>query len=196
MVPSFSGAVRGIKAAISRIALLPLEFDATVDDESSKFAFGLSGPVHVLRRAAFAVKKHDHSGCSNTELSPTRLQTTTRKFANLHILWNQHRHEVRPIKQTSSFTSLLILHSTAPALHNLRTRAIRAAQPQARIIPEASYLLASDTNCASTDRMPPKLQRQKTIEEQYQKLSQLEHILLRQLGFPFQDGALWCGVVA
>jgi len=28
-------------------------------------------------------------------------------------------------------------------------------------------------------RMPPKFQRQKTIEEQYQKLSQLEHILLR-----------------
>ena len=27
--------------------------------------------------------------------------------------------------------------------------------------------------------MPPKFQRQKTIEEQYQKLSQLEHILLR-----------------
>eukprot|EP00435_Cladocopium_sp_Y103_P043789 s56_g12.t1 len=28
-------------------------------------------------------------------------------------------------------------------------------------------------------RMPPKLNRQKTIEQQYQKLSQLEHILLR-----------------
>lgn len=49
-----------------------------------------------------------------------------------------------------------------------------------KLNPWQSYI--SPPNSARNDlcRMPPKLQRQKTIEQQYQKLSQLEHILLRQ----------------